>query len=34
MDKDKNKKKYNAKIKELIKHNKLYYEQSNPSIAD
>ncbi len=34
MDKEKNKKKYNAKIKELIKHNKLYYEQSSPSIAD
>ena len=34
MEKEKIKKKYDSKIKELIKHNKLYYEQSSPSISD
>ncbi len=34
MEKEKIKKKYYSKIKELIKHNKLYYEQSSPSISD
>ena len=31
---DKNKIKYDLKIKELIKHNKLYYDKSSPSISD
>ena len=29
MEKKDLKKKYNLKIKELLKHNKLYYEKSN-----
>ena len=31
---DKNKIKYDLKIKELTKHNKLYYDKSSPSISD
>ena len=31
---DKIKKKYNSKIKELIYHNKLYYNDSKPIISD
>ena len=34
MVKDINKNKYDLKIKELIKHNKLYYDRSSPSISD
>ena len=34
MEREKIKKKYDSKINELIKHNKLYYEQSSPSISD
>ena len=33
-DKDKIKKKYNDKIKELKKHNKLYYLKDKPLITD
>ena len=28
------KKNYNSKVKELIKHNKLYYDKSKPVISD
>ena len=28
------KKNYNLKIKEYIKHNKLYYDKSTPEITD
>ena len=34
MDKKKIEKQYNHKIKELVRLNKLYYEQSNPAIKD
>ena len=34
MNKDQIKKKYNLKVKELIKHNRLYYEKSRPIITD
>ncbi len=34
MVKDINKNKYDLKIKELIRHNKLYYDRSSPSISD
>ena len=34
MEKKDLKKKYNLKIKELLKHNKLYYEKSKPIITD
>ena len=34
MNKEKIKKKYKLKIKELIKHNKSYYDKSNPIISD
>ena len=34
MNKEKIEKKYKLKIKELIKHNKLYYDKSNPIISD
>ena len=34
MVKEKIIKKYNSKIKELIKHNKLYYSESKPIITD
>ena len=27
-------KKYNQKIKEYLKHNKLYFEDSNPILSD
>ena len=28
------KKKYKSKIKEIVKHNKLYYDKNNPIITD
>ena len=34
MNKDEIKKIYNQKIKQLNKHNKLYYEESSPVIQD
>ncbi len=34
MNKEEIKKKYNLKIKEIIKHNKLYYDKSSPVIPD
>ena len=34
MKKDEIKKKYQLKLKEFIKHNKLYYEKSSPIISD
>ena len=34
MNKDQIKKKYNLKVKELIKHNRLYYDKSKPIITD
>jgi len=34
MDKERISKKYQLKIKELKKHNKLYYEKSNPVLTD
>ena len=34
MKKDEIKKKYELKLKEFIKHNKLYYEKSSPIISD
>ena len=34
MERSKIKKKYLSKIKELKKHNKLYYEKNNPAIND
>ncbi len=34
MKKEEIKKKYNSKIEEVIKHNKLYYDKSSPVISD
>ena len=34
MNKGEIKKKYNSKIKELYKHNRLYYDNSDPIISD
>ena len=34
MNKDQIKKKYNLKVKELTKHNRLYYQKSKPIITD
>ena len=34
MEKKEIEKKYSLKIKELIKHNNLYYEKSRPIISD
>ena len=34
MNKDEIKKKYKLKLKEIKKHNKLYYEKSSPIISD
>ena len=34
MNKDQLKKKYNLKVKELTKHNRLYYDKSKPIITD
>ena len=34
MNKDRIKKKYNLKVKELTKHNRLYYDKSKPIVTD
>ena len=34
MDKEELKRKYIIKIKEYLKHNKLYYQDSAPKISD